>query len=270
MALTLDVAIATHTPGGIQRIVGMNLPQVDGVRYVVSWQEHKGFPLPNQIAERKDIEVFRLDEKGLSINRNNALSKCSGDIILIADDDVAYSVEGLNIVRNTFEQNPRLDVATFKSDSDKNRVYPQSITVLRRKLPKGYYVRSIEIAFRRRTAGHLRFHPELGAGVPKLQSGEDEMVLHAAINRHLHCEFFPYIICNHSGLSTGAKPTASSLRGAGCVIALRYPLSCVLRLPLKAWRVKNNYKISFFKSIYYLIDGAFCAPGIYCRGKQYL
>ena len=34
--LTLDVLIATHTPEGILRVADMNLPVVEGVRYIVS------------------------------------------------------------------------------------------------------------------------------------------------------------------------------------------------------------------------------------------
>lgn len=270
MALTLDVAISTYMPSGIQRVAAMNLPRVEGVRYIVSWQEHQNEPIPQEIAERSDIEVYRFDNRGLSLNRNNAISKCKGDIILFADDDVKYTAHGLNFVRHTFEQNPHVDVATFKSTDNLERNYPQTITVLEKKLPKGYYACSIEIALRRATAGSLRCHPELGLGAPKLQSGEDELLLHTAIKRGLHCYFFPEIICNHPAPSTGRNPSAASLRGAGCLIALLYPSTYALRLPLKAWRVSHTSDISFMKSLLYLCQGSICAPGIKRRGKQYL
>lgn len=35
--LTLDVNIVTHRRAGIERVAAMELPRVDGVRYVVSW-----------------------------------------------------------------------------------------------------------------------------------------------------------------------------------------------------------------------------------------
>lgn len=270
MALTLDVAIATHTPQGIQRVAAMNLPRVDGVRYVVSWQQHEDAPIPQSIGDRDDIEIHRFDQKGLSRNRNNAISNCRGDIILFADDDVEYTPEGFSIVKNVFENNPEVDVATFKSSTDSARKYPESKTVITKKLPTGYYVCSIEIALRRSTAGDLRCHPELGLGAPKLQSGEDEMLFRTAIRRGLHCTFFPEIICRHPAPSTGSRPSAGSLRGAGCIIALLYPWTCALRLPLKAWRVSHGGNISFMKSLINLAQGAICAPGIYHRGKQYL
>ncbi|MDE6715174.1 MAG: glycosyltransferase [Muribaculaceae bacterium] len=270
MATTLDVAIATYMPAGIERVAAMNLPQLDGVRYIVSWQEHQNAAIPKGIAERGDIEVYRFDKRGLSLNRNNAIAKCKGDIILLADDDVEYTDNGLQCVINTFESNPRVDVATFKSTDNPRRSYPKVITPLGRKLPKGYYVCSIEIALRRDTAGDLRCHPELGLGAPKLQSGEDELLLHTAIKRGLHCTFFPITICNHPAQSTGSRPSAPALRGAGCIIAMLYPWTCAFRLPLKAWRVSRCSNISFMKSFIYLCQGAICAPEIRLRGKQYL
>ena len=85
--LTLDIAIVTHRPEGIARVAAMNLPVIDGVRYVVSWQSHEEAPVPESLV-RDDVEIHRFDGRGISLNRNHAYDHCRADIVLNADDDL--------------------------------------------------------------------------------------------------------------------------------------------------------------------------------------
>ena len=64
--LRLDVLIATHRPEGIKRVVDMDLPRVDGVGYIVSWQDHRGVLVPQELARRDDIEIVRFEGCWLS------------------------------------------------------------------------------------------------------------------------------------------------------------------------------------------------------------
>lgn len=106
---TLDVAIITHTPQGIDRVASMRLPHIDGVSYVVSWQDHRDTQVPDSLASRDDVKVIRFDRSGLSLNRNNSFRHCTSDIILCADDDLTYMPEGLTAIMKLFADNP--DVA---------------------------------------------------------------------------------------------------------------------------------------------------------------
>lgn len=269
--LTLNLAIITHGPEGILRVADMNLPLTDRVRYIVSWQEHHDAPIPASLM-RDDVSVYRLDVSGLSNNRNNAISHCDGDIILCADDDVIYTPDGFNAVIETFETHPDLDVATFMSrQAGEDKAYPDAECRLTTPLPRNYSVCSIETAFRRSTAGQLRCHPELGLGSPAMHGGEDEVLLLTAIRRGLDCRFFPLTICEHPDVSTGSKSalTDKNLRAMGCVIALYYPRTCVLRIPLKAWRVRKARQAGLFKSLLYLTQGALRAHSM-LPDKKYL
>ncbi|MDE5915852.1 MAG: hypothetical protein K2G71_04680, partial [Duncaniella sp.] len=60
--LTLDVLIATHTPEGILRVADMNLPVVDGVRYIVSSQDHRDAEIPMALETRHDVTVDRFGQ----------------------------------------------------------------------------------------------------------------------------------------------------------------------------------------------------------------
>ena len=70
--MTVDIAIITYKPEGIERLSKMQLPQMEGVRYVVSWQAHELASVPEELL-RDDIVVYRFDKNGQSYNRNNAI-----------------------------------------------------------------------------------------------------------------------------------------------------------------------------------------------------
>lgn len=269
--LTLDLALVTYHPEGIARLAAMNLPRVSGVRYVVSWQAHANAPVPDSL-NRPDVEIHRFDTPGQSLNRNNAIEHCSADIILHADDDVTYTPQGLQAVIHSFETNPEVDVATFRSEQTVNKPYPEASVKLGTKLPRNYSVGTIEIAFRRSTAGHLRCCPEFGLNSPQLHGSEDEMFLMSAIRRGLHCRFFPVTICSHLHESTGTKSafTNKNLQAAGCLIALTRPWTACLRIPLKAWRVSRKGQASFMRALYRISRGALMAPGVLNRNHSYL
>lgn len=268
--LTLDLAIVTHRPEGIERVARILLPSMPGVRYIVSWQNHGNAPIPQVLQQREDVEVHRHELPGISSNRNNAIDHCSADIVLFADDDLIYHPEYFDNVRRAFEEHPEVDVATFRSIRHRKPVYPADITLLRQPFPKGYSVSSLEIAFRRSTAGTLRCCTELGLGAPRLHGGEDEIFLMTAIKRGLRCTFFPYIVCEHDHSSTGTKArlTAGNLEASGCVIALTNPATCVLRVPLKAWRVARSGQAPLLTALYHITRGAIAAAGVRRRNPS--
>lgn len=59
------------------------------------------------------IKYLNFAERGVGLNRNNALMRADGDIILFADDDMVYEDNYAEIVRKAFEQNPKADVILF-------------------------------------------------------------------------------------------------------------------------------------------------------------
>ncbi|MDE6368375.1 MAG: hypothetical protein K2K94_03975, partial [Muribaculaceae bacterium] len=193
------------------------------------------------------------------------IDHCSADIVLIADDDIIYTAEELKSVIRIFTDNTDVDLATFKADMPGASVFPAESCTLQEPLPKGYWIASILIAFRRQSIANLRFHPELGLGSPKLHGAEDELFLLTAIRRKLRCRYFPIVICTHPTPSTGTKATFTpgNLRAAGCYITLAYPKTFPARLLLKAWRLSRNRQSGFLRALRYLISGATYAPHIH-------
>lgn len=267
--LTLDVAIATHRPEGIRRVAKMKLPVIPGVSYVVSWQDHQESDVPPEL-KRDDVRIFRYGVSGQSNNRNNALAHCTADIVLNSDDDVVFFPEGLEKIIGVFEANPGLAVASFRSEHGDMSRFPKGTVRLGRKYPKGYHVSGIEIAFRRSSQGSLRFCPELGFASESLHGGEDEMFMYTAVMRGLECRYFPVTICSHPHESTGFKHemTPGNLKAQGCVIALMNPWTCVLRIPLKAWRLKRCGQSGIMRAMLFLAAGASMARGVLRRNHD--
>lgn len=235
--MTLNVAIATWQADGIRRVAAMELPEVAGVSYVISWQAHADATIPESLSSRSDIAIHRFDRAGVSANRNNALSHCSADIILMADDDLRYTAGQLLRVIEVFENNPEVDIATFRYLGS-NQKYPAGETDLKLPLPKGFSASLITIACRRDSLNGLTFDEQFGPGAPVWQAAEDEKFLFDAISRGLRCRFFPIDITAHPNASTGSRPITSAgvAAASGRMIRLLYPLSFPLRIVLKAWR----------------------------------
>ena len=52
-------------------------------------------------------------ERGVGLNRNNALMRATGDICLFADDDMVYVDDYVEKVKNMFALHPYADVIVF-------------------------------------------------------------------------------------------------------------------------------------------------------------
>lgn len=256
--MTLDVAIPTHKADGILRLASMDLPRVEGVRYVVSWQAPGGAVIPSQLADREDVVIQITHGTGLSVNRNNALDHSTADIVLNGDDDLIYYPEGLRAVIKTFEENPGLEMASFMYDGADSKIYPTAECSLR-KFPKGFYTTSFELAFRRDSrAGGLRYDTRFGLNGTVFTIGEDDLLLMTARRRGYDVRFFPVMLCRHTGPTTGVRQITDprSHRGTGAILALEYPVTHPLRIVLKAWRGWRRGQMSLLPAIWHMAEGA--------------
>ena len=252
--MTLDVLISTIYRSGIERVVAMELPQVEGVRYVVSWQMPEG-DVPAALL-RDDVTVVTLDCRGISRNRNHAMAQSTADLCLVADDDLHYTADQLRSVIKVFESNPDVELAAFRYSGPDNRYYPATEADLSVRCPKGYSPVCFELAFRREVGGRVGFNELAGPGDHPLQAGEDDFFLLQAQRRGVRCRFFPITITHHAGLTTGCRPmSAGVLKAQGAFIAVRYGLTGPLRVGLFAWRASRSGKASLLTALRHVAAG---------------
>ena len=69
--------------------------------------------------DNQQILYLNFAEKGVGLNRNNALMRADADICLFADDDMVYVNNYAEIIENVFRDNPLADVIVFNLHEEK-------------------------------------------------------------------------------------------------------------------------------------------------------
>ncbi len=153
-----------------------------------------------------NITMISCKERGSSNSRNMALKNATGDICLVADDDVGY-VDGMeNIVLGAFEKYPDADIITFQIVTPEgnpfNAGYPQQSqwhnwrSILR--------CASIEIAFRRDAVLKAGLSLDTNFGLGSKYRVHDEIIfLKDAMDKGLKLLYLPIPIVIHPAESSG-------------------------------------------------------------------
>lgn len=110
------------------------------------------------------IEVYNFDERGLGLNRANALMRSNGDVCLIADDDMVYRNEYTKIVDEYFHKIKDADVIIFNiKEKEQKRHIDKKIHRVRWYNFMRYG--SVRIAFKRKAVqmNSISFNVKFGA-----------------------------------------------------------------------------------------------------------
>lgn len=259
---TLQLLVST-IDDGIARLPQLLLPPHRQIGYVVTWQqtEHCSITeLPAEIASRSDVVVKVMPGRGLSRSRNECLRNATADCCLIADDDCRYTIDGLNALMQCFERHPQVQIATVEfSSTSSPKVYPGGEYDLSRP-PKGHYVSSIEIAFRREAVqGLLWFDEHFGLGSGIYQCGEDELFVNRALKAGLKGCHFPVVVAHHPcGTTASTRATEPGvLMARGRLLGITSPATSLPRALLMARRVSKMHNTSFFDTLKLILKGLF-------------
>lgn len=256
--MTIDIVIPCYGPDALMSVEKILLAPKPGIRYIVPWQKHENKDVPVSLC-RPDVVIIRNDKAGLSHNRNLGIVHSTADIIMFADDDVTLLPDVFDKVERAFTLRPETEVATFKTVTESAQYYPEEITALGCRLPKNYFVKSVDIAIAKSVAGLLRFDERFGLNGSRYGSGEDELFHLKARRMGLKCVYFPYVTLSHPHPSTGTKTVNDNrvLKGMGVVIQKSYPWSWPLRIPLKAYRLWRKRQSTLGRALVHLYAGAF-------------
>lgn len=258
--IQLQLQVCTLGLQGLERLARTQRPQVDGVEYLVSCQlpiEKSAQASANEAAQaiatnqaevlqmaseelksflqREDVKLHIIHSRGVSKNRNNALSLATAPLSLLSDDDVDYTAEGLQAIIQAFEQAPQADVISFQfwqGEQQNQKFYPDE-AFHHQHPPKGFYISVIEIAFRtKKVQAHCRFNENFGIGAEHFPSGEEDILLKDMLKAGLNCVYEPICICSHPSLSTGTRRFADPafLQCKGAIFSYIHPNTWLLRL----------------------------------------
>lgn len=268
--VNLEILICTIGEAGIQRTAASLHPRIEGVQYLISWQtpgNESMIQVPDNL-KREDIWIVTHKSRGLCRNRNFAIANSHAPVVLIGDDDVDYSYEGILEFLECLKKNPETDIFLLRYLNNESFVkpYPEYPTPYR-EAPRGYYATSFEIAFRRRVIEELgiRFNEKLGLGNPVLKCGEEDVFLYDAMKKGASAMIYPITIGSHDQPTTGERDATEDyfIMTHAAVMKHIMPWTWCPRLLVHAIRHQNQGK---GKATSYL---RLCLAGIrYARREQ--
>lgn len=155
------------------------------------------------------IRWLSFAERGVGLNRNNALMRADADICLFADDDVVYYNGYAKVVENFYKSHTDADVVIFnflvkRGDEEAYELVKRARRVGRKGVTKfGTFCISVRNSAIKRK--NINFHREFGGG-SRYSHGEDSIFLQDCAKAGLHIYTCSKLIgyVNH-GVSTWFK-----------------------------------------------------------------
>lgn len=143
--------------------------------------------------EKVDINnpnVVTKFEKGLSKSRNTAIDKSTGDIILLADDDVIYNENYEKIIYEAYKKYEDADIICFFVESRNPKRKIKRLSTGKIGFIKSMKIVSFEISFRKKSIinNKLKFDERFGAGT-ELNRGEEQIFLYSALKKGMKIIF---------------------------------------------------------------------------------
>lgn len=129
------------------------------------------------------VKWLNFKEKGVGLNRNNALMRATADILIFADDDMVFKKDYASTVREKFVDHPTADVIVFNLDEETpSKRYKNKKESFTKKIGYG----AARIACRRDviTKRGIFFNLCFGGGTP-YACGEDTMFLSECVRHKL-------------------------------------------------------------------------------------
>lgn len=208
-------------------------------------------------SQNENIRVINSFEYGLSKSRNLAIKNATGDICLIADDDIQY-VKGFdNIIKQAFVNNYDASIIKFKIETvcgKKYKTYPKySKRLIRTK--DLFSASSVEIAFKRKNIidKNSSFNIFFGLG-SYFTSGEEYLFLKTNLKKGLIIHFVnEYIVKHNFERSTTNMGSDNYIKTMAAIYYLEYKnLSYLLLVKLiffvfRRKDIKFNELIAKFK-----------------------
>lgn len=143
------------------------------------------------------ITYLNFAEKGIGLNRNNALIRADADIVLFADDDMVYADGYVSLIKKQFRNHPDADGIIFnitESDSEYYKRY-----VIQKEMKVGYFnflrYGTVRIALRLKSIKEngIYFNQCFGGGC-EYRHGEDNIFICDCLKKGLKIYAVPAAI----------------------------------------------------------------------------
>ncbi len=142
-----------------------------------------------------NVRWYDFQERGVGLNRNNALLRSTADICLLADDDVLFEKDYEKIILSAFEKNPKADVILFNIYSSDGVKRSNANKNIRVRLHNCGKYGAVRVAFRRMSVikNAISFNQLFGGGC-MFSAGEDVIFIRTCIEKGLRVIAVPECI----------------------------------------------------------------------------
>ncbi|MDD4525046.1 MAG: glycosyltransferase family A protein [Lachnospiraceae bacterium] len=154
------------------------------------------------------IRAYAFDERGVGLNRNNALMRTDADLCAFADEDIVYDDDYEEKIIREFERNPKADILMFNVMATENRRTYENI---RHKRVRWYnygryptYSMCARVESLRKA--NVSFSLLFGGGA-KYSNGEDTLFLHDCLEKGLRIYAVPVGIGHEKKRSEAEEST---------------------------------------------------------------
>ena len=211
------------------------------------------------------IECYTFAERGLSRSRNNALLRCTGDILCIADDDMVYTDTYREDIINEFQKHPGADALVFNvtalNDERSGKPIEKYARVGKRESRE---YGSVHIAIKKKAliSKNVYFNTLFGSGA-MYSCGEDTLFLKELIEKGLKLYKSPIKIASvdMSNSTWFRGYNEKYFKAKGALIAAAYPnisrFLAILQSVRNSKKCMGSYKYARLLFSYYSsgIDG---------------
>jgi hypothetical protein len=172
---------------------------------------------------QNNCRVINTNEIGLSNSRNLAINNSKGEICLLSDDDVIYSSDFVESIKNSFEKNKNAEIITYQSTNELGKLfkdYPKIKTHNKRSIST---INSFLIAFRRDSIikNKIQFDSKFGLG-STFETGDEYVFLRNALEKKLNIIHCPKVILSHKSISSGQVVGKDKIIFARAAIFYKY------------------------------------------------
>lgn len=241
----------------IARIPAILLPPLSDINYIICHQANNDIRIPKSLKKRADVTIIRKKKRGLSASRNVAIKHATGDLLVLADDDIELRHEYLRKLQKLAEAHPETDIFSLQAltpEGKKLHYYPRAHFTYP-DIPRDFYFSSMGLVLRWGNF-YPKFDTRFGLGSARLHMCEENVFLHQCYKAGLRIDYYPQPLLITSGDTTSRhyadNPNLQQAKGAMLTLIHGTPMA-LLRFISTA--IKMHRRVPVVKHLRNLIAG---------------
>ena len=177
-----------------------------------------------QLVERRNgVKVINTSERGLPQSRNMAIAHATGDLCLVADDDVVYEPGLERIIRQAYEHYADAEVITFKMNNSDGTTYREYPEVTHHTVESVDTVNGVVISFKRHSLldRGVGYNNHFGLGAT-FGTANEYVFMRNCLKGGLASYFYPEAILSHPEFSSGKDEGSDRVVYARAALQFKY------------------------------------------------